>query len=234
MDILRDCVDNEADFLLSERNKEQTKLKEPVTATNCIANETEFQEAMSGLFPNADPAVVGVWFGRIKEVSESIDREPIELLPTKVYLAFATVKEQYGAETAAALFNLGKNFTLDYHEIISAAEAYTNGTPLADIPQMARDGMFIGNIAMFDEQISAIVRGELSWRAEKPVETPVTAPQMPNKSAPQITKSAPQKPKQPYTLLGDLRQTTAEVNARKAEKAAAPKQTKTKNTEVDL
>jgi hypothetical protein len=40
--------------------------------------------------------------------------------------------------------------------------------------------------------------------------------------------------KQPYTLLGDLRQTTAEVNARKAEKAAAPKQTKTKKQEESL
>jgi hypothetical protein len=47
-------------------------------------------------------------------------------------------------------------------------------------------------------------------------------------------KPKPQKTKQPYTLLGDLRQTTAEVNARKAEKTAAPRQNKTKNTEVDL
>jgi hypothetical protein len=61
------------------------------------------------------------------------------------------------------------------------------------------------------------------------------AQEKPGQEKPQTPgKPEPQKLKQPYTLLGDLRETQAKVNARKAEKAAAPKQAKTKNQEESL
>jgi hypothetical protein len=69
-----------------------------------------------------------------------------------------------------------------------------------------------------DEYIGAVISEQ---KAEKSALTPEKEPQKPT----------PQKPKQPYTLLGDLRETQAEVNARKAEKTAVPTKTKTKNQE---
>jgi hypothetical protein len=94
-------------------------------------------------------------------------------------------------------------------------------TPLADLywhwldsdvsyMDMLRDSV--------DEYIGAVISEQ---KAEKSALTPEKEPQKPT----------PQKPKQPYTLLGDLRETQAEVNARKAEKTSVPTKTKTKNQE---
>jgi hypothetical protein len=91
-------------------------------------------------------------------------------------------------------------------------------TPLADLywNWLDTDHSYMDMLRdRVDEYANAVISEQ---KAEKSAPTPEKEPQKPTS----------QKPKQPYTLLGDLRETQAEVHARKAEKTAVPTKTKTK------
>lgn len=92
----------------------------------------EFESRVRDLLPAATDGAMAAW----TRYAEELDQDGVELETDyydENYVELALVKQHYGTEIAAQLFNYGECFTFNYYELRGAARRLADGWTLADI-----------------------------------------------------------------------------------------------------
>lgn len=124
----------------------------------------EFEAKISGLLPEYDRDAMKVWHQYAGEMEADGNITQARFYD-ELSVEFSLVAEQYGTELATELFSIANTSCLNPFEVRGASHHLHDGVPLADVAQLAIDGM-CDTTAEEDEQSMAVLTALREDRVE--------------------------------------------------------------------